>query len=557
MRNKIETNKDEIIELYVNGKERIDIIAEKYHVGKKKIRQILLENGVVLRKKGELNTKFKKYDSNTKKYIPTENKTFIAISKIDGKIFNDYNNNSGCLTSYIKNELNVELPSLKERHNYFIENGDYWYEQYFDIVEIEKKEVITKKCPYCDWKTIDINNKSGAFEQHLINVHGIRKKEYLKEFPQEVNYFKVKNKTLNRQFENDKDKFVVCKVCGKKLSRLDSRHLSRHGLTKKEYIEKYHSETLSNDYKKFLSDKMKEQNKTMDNHFKSNGENKIRDFILSHGIECFSDRKILKGKELDILVPSKNIAIEYNGNKWHTERFGGKDRYYHLNKTILCQKQNIRLIQVFEDEYELHKDIVLNKIAHVLNIDLRLPKIMARKCVIKVIDKETAKLFLNSFHIQGYSRASLYLGAFYNGELIGVMSFKREQTEKWELTRFATNYNFICSGVGGKLFKYFVKEYNPTEVKSFADRRWTINSSENLYTKLGFKLVQELKPDYRYYNPSIDRYMRFHKFGFRKNILHKKYNLPLNLTESEMTEKLNFDRIWDCGLLKYVWKMVK
>lgn len=45
-----------------------------------------------------------------------------------------------------------------------------------------------------------------------------------------------------------------------------------------------------------------------------------------------------------------------------------------------------------------------------------------------------------------------------------------------------------------------------------------------------------------------------HKFGFRKNILNKKYGLPLSMTESEMTRELNCSRVYDCGLIKYVWK---
>ena len=34
----------------------------------------------------------------------------------------------------------------------------------------------------------------------------------------------------------------------------------------------------------------------------------------------------------------------------------------------------------------------------------------------------------------------------------------------------------------------------------------------------------------------------------------KKYNLPLIMTENEMTKKLGYEKIWNCGLLKYVWK---
>lgn len=50
---------------------------------------------------------------------------------------------------------------------------------------------------------------------------------------------------------------------------------------------------------------------------------------------------------------------------------------------------------------------------------------------------------------------------------------------------------------------------------------------------------------------------RFHKFNFRKQTLLKKYpdsGLTEDMTEYEMTQKLGFYRIWDCGLFKYVWK---
>lgn len=35
--------------------------------------------------------------------------------------------------------------------------------------------------------------------------------------------------------------------------------------------------------------------------------------------------------------------------------------------------------------------------------------------------------------------------------------------------------------------------------------------------------------------------------------LIRKYNLPHDLTEREMAIKLGYDRIWNCGLFKYVF----
>lgn len=290
-------------------------------------------------------------------------------------------------------------------------------------------------------------------------------------------------------------------------------------------------------------------------HDISKSENEIYEYLCKlYGKDNVlkSNYGIIGKKELDIYIPSKKIAIEYNGLRWHSEQFG-RDRKYHINKLNSCNDNNIKLIQIFEDEYKNNKEIVYSKLKHILNLDGQLPKIYARKTIIKEINKDEAKEFFNKNHIQGYEKFTVCLGSFFNDKLIGAMSFVQRSKDFWELNRFATDNNLLCIGVGGKLFSYFIRNYNPEEVKSFADRRWTINSENNLYTKLGFKLEKNLKPDYRYFNNSIDKYDRIHKFNFRKQRLHKKYGFPLSMTEKEMAAKLGYYRIWDCGLFKYVW----
>lgn len=283
----------------------------------------------------------------------------------------------------------------------------------------------------------------------------------------------------------------------------------------------------------------------------SKAENELSD-ILSHYYEIErSNRTILNGMEIDIYIPNLKIGIEYNGLRWHSDKFKN-DKNYHLNKLNKCNEKNIKLIQIFEDEYINDKEIVLNKLFHILNISLNKPKIGARKCFICEISNDNARYFLNRTHIQGYTKSTIHLGAFYDNLLIAVMSFTKMKNE-WILTRFASDYNYICQGIGGKLFKHFIKQYNPSIVKSFADRRWTIDINNNLYTKLGFNIEKILGPEYRYYNPKLFGTQRKHKFGFRKNILHKKYGFPLTMTENEMAKELGCYKIYDCGLIKYVW----
>ena len=280
----------------------------------------------------------------------------------------------------------------------------------------------------------------------------------------------------------------------------------------------------------------------------------IQKILSNNKTILFNDRTILKGKEIDILIPDLKIGIEYNGLFWHTENRKGKT--VHLEKLEMCKNNGYNLIQIFEDEYVNHKEIVEHKLIHLLNKDINQPKIPARKCVIKNITKKESETFLNKYHIQGFVSSTKYYGAYYQEQLIGVMTFKisNNSTNDWELTRFASDYNYTCQGVGGKLFKHFIREMQPDIVKSFADRRWTINETNNLYIKLGFKFDRYTLPDYHYMISSKGN--RYHKFGFRKKTLLKKYpnKLNENMTEKEMCEKINAYRIYDCGLIKYIWK---
>lgn len=537
------------------GKKSIEVLSKEYKVGSKRLKEILLSHNIPIINSHKKTVSCDNYiEANITRFPHIEGCRYIAKLKNSNISFDDYLNKGGALTSYIKNELHVEIPSLFLRKKYFHEHQKQWYEQWFDIISIKEEKTPTKKCPYCRWETVDINNKSGMFLTHLLKVHNITKEQYLIEHPEDEGFLMLANKTLNRQMEKDTSKYVSCAICGKKLARIDWRHLAKHGITKEEYQLKYNNIVISDALRKRLSDITTERNKVSTNNYESKAEKEIKNMISLHGFKCHKEKKYFDGVEMDIYIPKKRICIEYNGVRYHTEWYGKKNKYFHLNKLNKCKEKGVKLIHIFEDEYETKKEIVNNKILHLLGVQNNLPKIMARKCIIKPINKNIANDFLEKYHIQGGTSSTIKLGCFYNNILIGVMLFKKEKEGIWELVRFASDYHYICCGVGGKLFKYFIKNYNPIEIKSFADRRWTIDEENNIYIQLGFKFDTYSKPEYRYVNRKIDRYKRFHKFGFRKQILHKRYGLPLSMTETEMVKVLGYDRIWDCGLIRYIWK---
>lgn len=530
-------NLDEVVSAYKDTPNLHDL-AKRFHTSHIRLSQFLTENGVKIQNRGK--------------------KRNIDEKMVSDMIY-DYTRNLMTMDG-ISKKYNLRVKRIREifrEKNIKISkwNGHKKKVKQINTQKINKtddREYVT--CPICGWVTYDIQGKAHSFQKHMCMVHGYNRDTilgYIEEHPEHEYLLKDLVKKRGK---------VQCKVCGKWLSIIDDRHLKKHGLTKSEYLAQYGSgETISESCRKKLQENMK---KMQDNpnweRFTSSYETEIADFLLKNGLSIEKhNRAILNGKEIDIVCGK--IGIEFNGCLQHTEWFGGKDKHYHLSKTEGAIDKGYRLIHIFEDEYFYHKDIVLSKILHILGVHNNIPSIYARKCIVNEISAGEAETFLEKNHIQGFSGAGVYLGAFYEEKLIAVMTFRHtsKDTKEWELTRFATDSKYRCVGAGGKLFKYFVKKYGPSLVKSFADRRWTIDYENNLYTKLGFKYAGFTSPDYKYYNLKDNKPQRFHKFGFRKQRLISKfgnsYELTMDMTETEMAKALGYDRIWDCGLIKYVW----
>ena len=271
-----------------------------------------------------------------------------------------------------------------------------------------------------------------------------------------------------------------------------------------------------------------------------------------------SDRSIIGPQELDIYIPSMNLAIEYDGIYWHSELHGSKNKDYHLNKTINCLEKNVRLIHIFENEWLFKPEIVKQKLKHILNLSNNKP-IYARKCSINIINSSDSNQFLDKYHIQGSDKSKIRLGAFFDGILVAMMTFgprrnvlgaKNENTNEYEMYRFCSGDTNVV-GIGGKLFSYFIKTYSPSKIITYANRRWSGESP--FYSKIGMTLVGETPPSYWYFSNGCTTRL-YHRYNFRKNILSKKLkNYDPNLTEWENMKLNGYDRIWDCGNYKYIW----
>lgn len=456
----------------------------------------------------------------------------------------------------------MEIPSNWKRNELRRKTGEIWLDRYFTYEEREREIRKFHTCKECGWKSYDLDNRGGNLKKHIKIEHGFELDDYLDKYPDELSYFKKDARI--REFESNPDNWVECLECGGKYTKISNSHLSTHGMTKIEYMTKYNllsKELMTKEYLDACIKSSETMNLALEgtNRFISKNEMGLGDYIESLGVDIKrGNRTILNSKEVDIVIPNLKIGIEYSGCQWHSEWFGKKNRHYHIDKTLLANKEGYGLIQIFDDEYIGNEELIHNKIKHILGKNDS-PILHTRKLVIKTIKNIVVRdNFLNKYHIQGKVRATITYGAYHNDELVAVMCFKilNKKENNWDLVRFATNYNYRINGIANKLLKHFIKENNPDSIISFADRRWTLDGYNNLYTKLGFDLVETLAPDYRYYKSVGGIPHRFHKFGFRTQTLHKKYGLDLNLTETEMVKILGYDRIWDCGLFKYKMKLI-
>lgn len=274
----------------------------------------------------------------------------------------------------------------------------------------------------------------------------------------------------------------------------------------------------------------------------------IMDYVKSLGVEAEETRKIIPPYELDIYIPSKKIAIEYNGLYWHSS--GSKDTdktqsKYHLMKTEMCEKRGIHLFHIFENEWldPIKKEIWKSMIKHKLGLS---KKIHARKCTIKEVNPKDAKKFIEENHLQGFcAGANLYRGLYYEDSLVQLISVGKSRysnTPYLELLRMCSKVGICVVGGASKLTKGL-------KLISYGNRRWC-SSLGNVYDSIMIK-TGESKPCYWY----IKNGQIYHRSRFMKH----KLNNTLDKFDDKMTEVENcyangLRRIWDCGNLIYKTK---
>lgn len=380
-------------------------------------------------------------------------------------------------------------------------------------------------------------------------IKKINLERYGNEIPARIESFKKKTKETNLE------KYGVDHPAKNKkfVEKTQNTHLERHGvkhaLQRPEIKTKFEQTCIENhgvlnpsqnpniQHKKYLT---QEANGTL---HKSGPELELLEFVKSLGFNAHTSnvKNEKRNYNLDILIPEKKLAIEFNGLYWHSEANIKMTPTYHWEKTKICKEKGIELIHIWEHEWENKKDIVKSYISSRLGINTS--KIGARKCEIVELDKKTANTLLKQWHLLGSSPSShKHLGLVYGGEIVSIVSYgKHHRTnESYVLSRFASKPYTNVVGALSKLTNKIIHLIN-ADLISWVELRL---SSEKSYVASGWIIEEILKPDYFYYN--IKTHTIVSKQSRRKDVA----KTPEHMTEHEHALSEGLRRIYDCGKIR-------
>jgi G:T-mismatch repair DNA endonuclease (very short patch repair protein) len=248
------------------------------------------------------------------------------------------------------------------------------------------------------------------------------------------------------------------------------------------------------------------------------------------------------GKELDIYIPSHNLAIEVDGLYWHSYHPSSnkvEDKTRHIDKTKLARENGIDLMHVTDFEWTNKTDIIKSMIMSKLGLNQR---IFARSCTVDTVQLRDERAFLNRYHIQGYIHSQMSLGLYYQGELISLMSVGKSRfagTSKYELLRYCTKSGITVVGGGSKLISRIKQTHG--DLMTYCDLS---KGSGDSYLAMGFNKIRDTKPGYFW----TDGNMVISRFKAQRSQLKKWLkSYDPKLSESENMFAAKYRRFHDCG----------
>ena len=273
----------------------------------------------------------------------------------------------------------------------------------------------------------------------------------------------------------------------------------------------------------------------------SAAQEEVARFMEGLGLEVKrNDRKTI-AMELDIFIPAKKVAVEYNGLYWHCHI--NKSPQYHNNKTQLAKNSRVSLVHVFEDEWREKRAIVESVIR--AKLGLIAENVGARKCRIVELSPADRKAFFEANHLDGDVRAEAAWGLTHGDEVVYGLSLRRPFHKKYEgvleVARCCPAMNKNVPGGLSRLVeeaKRHCVHVGVGKMITYVDTR--LGGSGRGYELAGFKRGGETVP--RWWWTDMER--RYNRFKY-------KADPTTGRSEAEVAEAAGVVKIWGCENVVY------
>ena len=257
--------------------------------------------------------------------------------------------------------------------------------------------------------------------------------------------------------------------------------------------------------------------------------------------------KRLNNRSYDIELLGRNILIEIDPTFTHTSAkcsmYDPLDKNYHIEKSEIASNNGYRCIHIFDWDDPMD---ILNLVSHKNTI-------YARNCIVKEVDSDEGKKFIENNHIQKNCYGQkIFIGLFFENTLYQIMTFGKPRYDKsheWELLRLCTLCGYEVVGGASKLFQHAIQKYNLNDILSYCDRA---KFTGQVYTKIGMKLLRQTPPQ-QIWSRKDER--------ISANLLRQRgFDQLFNTHYGKGTsnDQLMLDNGWlpvyDCGQSVYLWR---
>lgn len=130
-----------------------------------------------------------------------------------------------------------------------------------------------------------------------------------------------------------------------------------------------------------------------------------------------SNRSVLGGRELDVVVAERNAAFEFNGIYWHSRKFGDVKAYDHIDKAEVCAMHGIRMFVVWEDDWVERECAVRDYVS----LALGCMQTASGDVCMRELTEQDAMAFCTLHSLDRKVSFSRYVGVFAGEQLVCVI----------------------------------------------------------------------------------------------------------------------------------------